>query len=361
MLKKIAFLIFLFFTNLLCFAQRAPVGFKTRTVNFGKVKESTGKIYYDFIFFNRGEEPLKIERVSVACGCTAADFTPVAIPKDSSGHIKVSYNTTNRPGEINKTISIFFKGFEDPEVLTLKGIVIGSHRLIERELVYRYGNLRFQSSTLNFGTVRTGLPEKREYEFYNAGTKDIQLKQIQYDTNFMKVSIRKTILKPMEISKMIVNYDAVKRKDWGFVTDTIHLITSDDSLPVKSLPVIAHIEEYFPLKEIIAIENSPKIKFEKTEQHLGSVKEGATVSNVFKMVNEGKVDLQIRKIVPGCKCLSFETPKMVLKPGEMSTIKVTMDTRYREGVQNKNITVISNSPTTPSVNLWIRVNVLSNQ
>ena len=315
-------------------AQRAPVGFKTRIVNFGKVKETTGKIFYDFVYFNRGDSPLRIEKVSAACGCTAADYTPVAVPKDSSGHIKVSYNTTNRPGEINKTISIYFVGYPEPEILTLKGIVIGSHRLIERELVYRYGNLRFQSSTLNFGTVRTGLPEKREYEFYNAGTKDIQLKQLQYD--------------------------GVKRKDWGFVTDTIHLITTDDSMAVKSLPVIAHIEEYFPLKEIIAIENSPKIKFEKTEQHLGSIKEGGTVSNVFKLTNDGKVDLIIRKIVPGCKCLTFETPKYILKPGEASTIKVTMDTKYREGVQNKNITVISNSPSSPSVNLWIRVNVISN-
>ena len=345
---------------LMLHAQRAPVGFKTRIVNFGKVKETAGKIFYDFVYFNRGDDPLRIEKVSAACGCTAADYTPVAVPKDSSGHIKVSYNTTNRPGEINKTISIYFVGYPEPEILTLKGIVIGSHRLIERELVYRYGNLRFQSSTLNFGTVRTGLPEKREYEFYNAGTKDIQLKQLQYDTNFMKVSIKKTTLKPKEISKMIVKYDGVKRKDWGFVTDTIHLITTDDSMAVKSLPVIAHIEEYFPLKEIIAIENSPKIKFEKTEQHLGSIKEGGTVSNVFKLTNDGKVDLIIRKIVPGCKCLTFETPKYILKPGEASTIKVTMDTKYREGVQNKNITVISNSPSSPSVNLWIRVNVISN-
>jgi len=346
------------FFSINIFAQNAPATFVTRTANFGKVKEDVGKIRYDFIYFNKGENPLKIEKVVPSCGCTATEFTQMAIPQDSSGKIRVTYNTTNRPGEINKTVSVYFVGYESPIILYLKGIVVGTQRLIERELVYPFGNLRFQSMTLNLGTVRTNEPTKKMFEFYNAGKKEIQINETKFDTSFLKLSLNKKNIKPKEVVKITVIYDAVARRNWGFQMDTIQLLTNDDSLSIKTIPVTAHIEEYFPPMDAAKLAKAPKIKFEKTEIFMGAVKEGSNVSFNYKFVNEGKEDLLIRKIVPACTCITFETPKYFVAPGESSSIRIFLNTIGREGIQNKHLTIISNAPSSPSVNLWIRANVV---
>lgn len=338
-------------------AQNPPANFVTKTANFGKVKEDKGKIHYDFVFYNNGINPLRVEKVETSCGCTVAEFTKLAIPKDSAGLIRVTYNTTNRPGEINKNVTVFFAGYKDPVLLNIKGIVIGTQRLYEREFVYPFGNLRFQAKTLNMGTVRTKGPEKKEFEVYNAGKKEITINSIKYDTTFLKIKLSKTQLKPKELAKISITYDALARRNWGFITDSLLLITSDDSIPNKTIPLSAHLEEYFPPMDATTLNKAPKIKFEKTDQHVGTIKDGNSVSFNYKFVNDGKQDLLIRKIVPGCTCLSFETPKYVIAPGETSYIRVTMTAQDREGVQNKYVTVISNSPSNPTVNLWMRLNV----
>jgi hypothetical protein len=227
-------------------AQKAPAIYKSKVVNFGKIKEDLGKVSYTFTFTNKGNAPIRIEKVMPSCGCTAADFTPLAIPKDSAGQIKVTYTTTNRPGEFNKTISVYFQGYEEPEILTIKGIVIGNFRMFDRELVFPVGNLRFASRVISFGTIRTREPEKRELEFYNAGRKTIQLQKLLYDTTFIKASLDKAMLLPQEAGKIKVTFDGTRRKDWGLVLDTIWLYTNDDSIAAKAIPVATHIEESFP-------------------------------------------------------------------------------------------------------------------
>jgi hypothetical protein len=339
------------------FSQNAPANFITKTVDFGKVKEDKGKIHYDFTFFNKGDNPLRIEKVETSCGCTVVEYTKLAIPKDSSGIIRVTYNTTNRPGEINKSVTVFFAGYKESVLLSLKGIVIGISRLYERELVHPFGNLRFQSKILNMGTVRTNGKIKKEFEFYNSGKKDITISGLKYDTTFLKITINKQILKPKELAKLYITYDAIARRNWGFVTDSVQFITTDDSLAIKNVSISAHLEEYFLPMNAERIAKAPKIKFEKTDQHLGTIKDGGSVSFNYKFINEGQEDLLIRKIVPGCECLSFETPKYIIRPGESSFVRVTMNAQGREGVQNKYVTVISNSPSNPSVNLWMRLNV----
>ncbi len=353
------FLAVLYLNAVQIFAQNAPANFASKTANFGKVREEVGNVHYDFWFTNKGINPLRVESVKTSCGCTVAEYTKLAIPSDSSGRVRVTLNTVNRPGEVNKSVEVFFSGFEEPVILTLKGIIVGNQRLLERELVYPFGNLRFLSKTLNMGTVRTKGPEKREFECYNAGKKEIQIHEIKHDTSFMKIVLNKYTLKPKESVKIYITYDALARKNWGFMADTVTFVTTDDSLPNKAIPVTVQLEESFLNTDANFLANAPKIKFEKTDQHMGTLKEGRTVSFNYKFTNEGKEDLLIRKIVSGCECLTFETPKYIIAPGETSFVRITMDTKDREGVQNKYVTIISNSPSKPSINLWMRLNVVN--
>ena len=92
--------------------------------DFGKVNEGE-LVQYNFRFRNTGKNPLVIQNVSASCGCTVPEKPEKPIQPGEIGFIKVTFNSTRRPGEVNKAISITSNA--DPEFyeLYLKGTVIG--------------------------------------------------------------------------------------------------------------------------------------------------------------------------------------------------------------------------------------------
>jgi len=92
--------------------------------DFGKVNEGE-LVQYNFRFRNSGNNPLVIQNVSASCGCTVPEKPEKPIQPGEIGFIKVTFNSTRRPGEVNKAITITSNA--DPEFceLYLKGTVIG--------------------------------------------------------------------------------------------------------------------------------------------------------------------------------------------------------------------------------------------
>ncbi|MBL6962602.1 MAG: DUF1573 domain-containing protein [Bacteroidetes bacterium] len=96
----------------------------------------------------------------------------------------------------------------------------------------------------------------------------------------------------------------------------------------------------------------------RTETHdFERVIEGAKVSYAFKFTNTGTGDLIINNCVPSCGCTVPEFPKQPIKPGESEFIKIIFDSKGREGIFEKNISVYSN--TIPNVRqLYIKGKVI---
>lgn len=102
--------------------------------------------------------------------------------------------------------------------------------------------------------------------------------------------------------------------------------------------------------------SGPRIYFEKTEHNFGRVISGELVRHTFKFQNKGRKDLILTKVSSSCGCTVPSYAKEPIKPGETGLIEVVFDTRGRKGIQNKTITVLSNS--TPNKTLLkIKANV----
>jgi len=80
----------------------------TETVHdFGSVPEGP-QLEYNFKFVNKGSTPLKIEKVTTSCGCTAATTNgKEEYGKGEEGSIHVSFNTRGRTGVQEKTLMVF--------------------------------------------------------------------------------------------------------------------------------------------------------------------------------------------------------------------------------------------------------------
>ena len=98
-------------------------------ISFSKEVHDYGNIKYDgdpncsFEFTNTGDEPLIISNAKGSCGCTVPEWPKEPIAPGAKASIKVKYDT-NRPGVINKNVTITSNAVNSPEkVIYIKGTV----------------------------------------------------------------------------------------------------------------------------------------------------------------------------------------------------------------------------------------------
>lgn len=126
-MKKLALLFVLgFMVTGVTFAQtnKKDVKFVKVVHDFGAVKESVGFVTTDFEFKNAGKAPVVITGAQASCGCTTPSYTKEPVVPGKKGVITARYSTTGRPGNFNKTISIYTNIPDTVYVLTIKGNVI---------------------------------------------------------------------------------------------------------------------------------------------------------------------------------------------------------------------------------------------
>lgn len=74
-----------------------------RTIDFGEITKGT--VYRtSLIVHNRGDSPLALEKVSSSCGCTAAIINNPVIQPGETGEIKISFDSRQFRGRVEKTI-----------------------------------------------------------------------------------------------------------------------------------------------------------------------------------------------------------------------------------------------------------------
>ena len=86
-----------------------------------------------------------------------------------------------------------------------------------------------------------------------------------------------------------------------------------------------------------------EITFENSSYDFGKMKSNHVVSHIYKFTNTGKHPLIIENAKPSCGCTVPFFPKVPILPGESSEIEVEFDTKGKQGVQSKTVTIIANT------------------
>lgn len=97
--------------------------FEESTYDFGTITDGD-VVEHTFKFTNTGEAPLIIQSASASCGCTVPSYPREPVAPGESGEILVKFNSANKPGIQNKTVSITAN--TDPTItrLTIKSNVV---------------------------------------------------------------------------------------------------------------------------------------------------------------------------------------------------------------------------------------------
>ncbi|HSZ25201.1 MAG TPA: DUF1573 domain-containing protein [Cytophagaceae bacterium] len=79
--------------------------FLETSFDFGKIEEGK-KVEHVFKFKNTGENPLVLKDARASCGCTIPEYTKDTIAPGSEGELKVIYDSSNKGGQIEKTVTV---------------------------------------------------------------------------------------------------------------------------------------------------------------------------------------------------------------------------------------------------------------
>ena len=87
----------------------------------------------------------------------------------------------------------------------------------------------------------------------------------------------------------------------------------------------------------------PQIQFEEMKYDFGSIKTGDVVEHTFKFKNVGTQPLIISNIGVSCGCTTPDWTRDPILPGKTGTITAKFNSAGKMGMQNKVLTVESNS------------------
>ena len=192
--------------------------------SFGSVKEGEA-ITHEFIVKNVGDEPLEIERIQPACGCTVAEVGDKAIKPGESTPLAVTFHTAGFQGYKVKTVRIYSNDPTQPsEVLTLKGTIATE--------------VEVSPSRLYFGSVKKGEELSREISIkLNSKSKNLKITSVYPRSEHIEaVNVSKK--NKSRVVKVVLKKDA----PIGVLRSRLIVKTNSRSKPVVNVPIFARIE-----------------------------------------------------------------------------------------------------------------------
>jgi len=93
--------------------------------DFGSVPEGQ-KVSYTYKLKNTGSAPLIIQSAQPSCGCTVPDWTREPIPVGGTGFVKAEFDTKNKAGANNKSITVTANTWPKTATLKFKATVTAS-------------------------------------------------------------------------------------------------------------------------------------------------------------------------------------------------------------------------------------------
>lgn len=85
------------------------------------------------------------------------------------------------------------------------------------------------------------------------------------------------------------------------------------------------------------------VSFDEMKFDFGDLKEGDIVHHTFLFKNNGDNPLIITNAIGSCGCTVPTYPKDPIAPGEIGKIEVQFNSKGKEGLQNKTVTVTANT------------------
>jgi len=320
--------------------------FAAKIHDFEKVTEEDGSVSVNFTFKNTGGSPLVIHKAVASCGCTTPIYPKEPIAPGASAAIKVTYNTSGRPGPFNKTITIYSNDADAPNtVLIIKGNVVPKSEKPEDVFPFNMQGLRLKRKQIPLLEAKIGSILTESIEVINTNKTPISL-SFNKVPDHIQVTASNSVLKPDETGTITIKYIPANANDYGKREDSFYIVTNNKQRenPNNRINLSAFITEDFSRLKPEDRENGPVAQFSDNRVNFGkmTVKTRKTLS--IQLKNAGRLPLTIRKIVPEYDGIRVLVEKKTIPAGKSVPVKIEFNAGTFDGSVVQRVTFITNDP-----------------
>lgn len=320
--------------------------------NFGDILISSGPKECTFTFKNVGSAPIAVHRVTSSCGCTEPTWTQYPVKSGESGQINVTFNNDQGPYPFNKTLTVYISGLSKPVLLKIKGVAHEKKKTIGELFPIHYGPVGIKESRVSFGQIEQGATRSIELEFANltSKTQEVSFSNL---TSGLSLSTTRTSIAPNSIVKVIctINTSSMQSQKWGKTPFTFSMMAGGKNYK-NVLTVEALIKENFSNLTEQQKRSASFPQFESSSIDFGLVSAGEILEGEFFVKNIGREPFEIYKIDLSENGGNVTLPG-IIEPAANGVIKVNIDTAGQSGEMMNILTLITNSPTRPIINLFV--------
>lgn len=259
-LYKILFLLIFFIIFIYKGQAQAVMSFDQVNFDFGKVAEGT-QATHEFTFKNTGNTPLIIDKVQASCGCTTPYWTKEPVMPGKKGVISASYNSSNRPGAFNKSITITSNATPAVSKLTIKGTVVPVNQVdvvYSKEELENSPTLSIEKTLTNLGKVEFGKTVPFNTKITNTGKSNLVISGLRSDCNCVEMTPGSTsVVLPGETRSIEFTYKATQK---GRTKVNVSILSNDLNKPENTFPLVAEVVESLTNVSILK-ESNPGFTF----------------------------------------------------------------------------------------------------
>lgn len=331
------------------------LSFKSKEIDIGEVMETDPPKVVKFPFTNISSKPFEIQNVISSCGCTVANWPKKPVQPGESSEITVSFNPSGMFGDLEKHIKIR-ANLHDAAFLVLKitGYINSSYFDKPKYYKGQYGYLLLQDYRLNFGeTPRLNQSKTMEVKVFNDGDDSIAITGFDEVPSFLNMSTSKTSIAPGDSARVIARFNGNDSIVPGVYKGSMKFNSTDRFYPTKGLNYFVEILPDFSNWSRRQMRKAPKAELLSPEVNMGNMKAGGISESHIQLKNSGKSPLRIYRFTTDCSCAVLSPPSSI-DAGETVNIPVKFDALFKEGHQSKVITLYTNDPTQPKLELLVK-------
>lgn len=332
--------------------------------DFGDVLISDGPLSCTFTLKNISDSPIVIYNVASSCGCTDVTWTKSPIEPGSSGKIEATYSNDEGPYRFDKTLSVYISSVKRPVILRLRGSVHKQPQSLADLYPLHFGPLAFKSANIKGGNMDSGSQRGDKITVANIGKVPLIL-DFENVSPGLKLKAAPSTIPAGSTGTIVYTITALEGlwgKNYFYFTPTV------DGKAFKAVDAkggeVSQIGIWtFTRENFSNLSEEEKGKgavpvFKSSTYDFGKVAAGSVINAVFSFSNKGKSDFVVHKVEPDVDGVSADDIPIV-SPGGKCSFKVSLDTTgLPKGDTMVVVSLITNSPSRPIVNLHLSGTIL---
>lgn len=325
------------------------VEFDRTVVDFGDISLEDGPQSCSYTVTNISDKPMVIYTVANSCGCTDVKWTREPILPGKKGQISAVYSNDEGPYPFDKTLTVHFSDMSKPVVLRFRGVSHQKKLPLNEIYTVRRGAMGLKEDAIKCGNIEQG--GMRSDMFYVANLSDrpmtVSFKDLSPQLIIKAEPSTVAAGQTAKISYTVKADRALWGKNWYSATPVVNGKAQD---PIR---IWAFTKENFSAYTKAMKDAAPVVSFKTCAYSFNRVRKGTKVNASYEFTVSGKENFVVHKIdcdFPGVKV----NPIPEIKPGQKYRITAEVDTsELPSGETNVIITLVTNSPSRPLVNLFV--------